>query len=151
MGEEERLTPPQQAQRIYEQAETRTAEAMEQLVRSDGFGELLARVTQNAMALTRMSQGAWDLALRNARLAGREDIVGLARQLTRTEDKLERVLQEIERVQARLDALEAPSGEADGPSGSGRTRARASSGNGRSSGSTSRGAQQRSSSRAKGS
>lgn len=149
MGEEERPTPQQQAQRIYEQVEGRTAEAMEQLVRSDGFGELLARVTQNAMALTRMSQGAWDLALRNVRLAGRDDIVGLARQLTRTEDKLERVLQEIERVQTRLDALEASSG-GNGRSRPARSRSRASSGNGRSSGSSSRGSQ-RSTSRSKGS
>jgi AcrR family transcriptional regulator len=149
MGEEERPTPQQQAQRIYEQAESRTAEAMEQLVRSDGFGEVLARVTQNAMALTRMSQGAWDLTLRNLRLAGREDITNLARQLTRTEDKLERVLQEIERVQTRLDALEATSAS-NGRSTSARGRSRASSGNGRSSRASSRGSQG-STSRAKGS
>lgn len=146
MGEEERPTPQQQAQRLYEQAESRTAEAMEQVVRSGGFGELLARMTQNVVALTRMSQGAWDLTLRNMRLAGREDITGLARQLARTEDKLERVLQEIERVQARLDGLDASEG------GNGRSApargSRASSGNGRSSRSSSRG---RSGSSAKGS
>jgi molecular chaperone GrpE (heat shock protein) len=34
--------------------------------------------------------------LRNMRLAGRADIVRLSRQLHRTEDKLERVLQEVE-------------------------------------------------------
>ncbi len=148
MGEEQRPTPQQQAQHIYEQAESRTAEAMEGLVRSQGFGELLARTTQNVMALTRMSQSALDLALRNMRLAGREDIVGLARQLARTEDKLERVLQEVERVQVRLDALEASRSNAR--SAPARSRSRASSGNGRSSGSSS-GSSQRSTSRSKGS
>ena len=98
------------------------------------------------LALTRMSQAAWDLALRNARLAGREDIVGLARQLARTEDKLERVLQEVQRVQSRLDALQRPGGEAS-RSTPARSRSRGSSGNGRSSGS-SRGSE-RSTSRSK--
>jgi HEPN domain-containing protein len=39
-----------------------------------------------------------DLVLRNLRLAGRADITRLARQLYRTEDKLERVLQEVEQL-----------------------------------------------------
>jgi hypothetical protein len=87
---------------MYEEAESRTAAAMEELVRGEGFGELLARVTENVMALTRISQGALDLAVRNLRLAGRADVVRLGRQLARTEDKLERVLQEVERLEGRL-------------------------------------------------
>jgi len=43
-----------------------------------------------------MSFDAVDLLWRNLRLAGRADIVRLSKQLHRTEDKLERVLQEVE-------------------------------------------------------
>ena len=58
------------------------------------FGVLLARSAENVAALTRISADVADLVLRNLRLAGRADITRLARQLHRTEDKLERVLQE---------------------------------------------------------
>jgi hypothetical protein len=102
MGEERR-SPAEETRWLYEEAESRTAEAMEELVRREGFGELLARVTENAMAMIRISQGMLDLGVRNLRLAGREDVVRLGRQLARTEDKLERVLQEVERLEARLD------------------------------------------------
>jgi hypothetical protein len=40
--------------------------------------------------------------VRNLRIAGRADVTRLARQLHRTEDKLERVLQEIERLRDEL-------------------------------------------------
>ena len=40
--------------------------------------------------------------LRNLRIAGRADITRLARQLHRTEDKLERVLQEVEQLRDEL-------------------------------------------------
>jgi hypothetical protein len=40
--------------------------------------------------------------LRNLRLAGRADVTRLARQLHRTEDKLERLLQEVEELHAEL-------------------------------------------------
>ena len=100
---EERRTPTQEARRLYEQAESQTAQAMEQLVGREGFGELLGRVTENAMALTRVGQGMLDMGVRNLRVAGREDVVRLARQLARTEDKLERVLQEVERLEQKLD------------------------------------------------
>jgi hypothetical protein len=104
---EERLTPEQEARRLYEEAETRTAKAMEQLVGREAFGELLARVTENVMAVTRIGNDIFDLVVRNMRVAGRRDITGLARQLARTEDKLELVLQEVERLQQRLDAGDA--------------------------------------------
>ena len=42
--------------------------------------------------------------LRNLRLAGRADVTRLARQLNRTEDKLERVLQELEELRDELRA-----------------------------------------------
>jgi|AntDryMetagUQ889_1029465.scaffolds.fasta_scaffold08993_1 hypothetical protein len=142
---EERRTPTQGAKRLYEQAESQTAEAMEQLVGREGFGELLGRVTENAMALTRVGQGMLDMGVRNLRVAGREDVVRLARQLARTEDKLERVLQEVERLEQKLDAqtselggLFERSGSGGGSTssakGSGSSSAKRSSSNGRSGG-----------------
>ncbi len=116
---EEIRTPMQQAQRLYEQAESQTAQAMEQLVGREGFGELLGRMTENAMALTRVGQGMLDMGVRNLRVAGREDVVRLARQLARTEDKLERVLQEVERLEQKLDAQTSELGGLFERSGSG--------------------------------
>jgi len=129
---EERRTPTQGAKRLYEQAESQTAEAMEQLVGREGFGELLGRVTENAMALTRVGQGMLDMGVRNLRVAGREDVVRLARQLARTEDKLERVLQEVERLEQKLDAQTSELGGLCERSGS--SSAKRSSSNGRSGG-----------------
>jgi hypothetical protein len=43
-----------------------------------------------------------DLVLRNLRVAGRSDVVRLSRQLARTEDKLERVLQEVEELRSEM-------------------------------------------------
>jgi hypothetical protein len=83
--------------------EGQTAQAMEQLVAGQGFGELMARVTENTVALTRISGNVMDLALRNLRLAGRTDIDRLSRQLARTEDKLELLLQAVERLQDTED------------------------------------------------
>src|SRR5919112_6873482 len=112
----DRPTPAEEARRLYEEAETRTARAMEGLVGRDSFGELLARVTENVLALTKMGNDAADLVVRNLRVAGRRDITGLARQLARTEDKLELVLQEVERLR---DAVERPSANGAEPDGAG--------------------------------
>ena len=97
MGEE-RPTPADEVRRLYEESESRTAEAMERLVGSDSFGVMLARVTENVMALTRIGFDVMDMTIRNLRIAGRQDVVRLGRQLARTEDKLELVLQEIEKL-----------------------------------------------------
>jgi hypothetical protein len=59
--------------------------------------------TENVVALTRMSFDALDLVWSNLRLAGRRDITRLAKQLGRTEDKLELVLQEVERIRDQVD------------------------------------------------
>jgi hypothetical protein len=99
---EERSTPAEEARRLYEESETRTARAMEQLVARESFGELLARMTENVLAVAKLGNDAADLVVRNLRLAGRRDITGLARQLARTEDKLELVLQEVERLQRQI-------------------------------------------------
>nr|MDP8943804.1 hypothetical protein [Actinomycetota bacterium] len=98
----ERIDPLEQARRLYEETEQRTAEAMEALVRRDGFGELVARMTENVMALTRIGFDVSDLVVRNLRIAGRQDVARLGRQLARTEDKLELVLQAVERLETEL-------------------------------------------------
>jgi hypothetical protein len=87
---------------MYEQAESRTAQAFEELVSKPGFGVLLARSAENVAAITRISSDIADLVLRNLRLAGRADVIRLARQLHRTEDKLERLLQEVELLHDEL-------------------------------------------------
>jgi hypothetical protein len=132
----ERPTPEEQVRRLYEEQETRLASAAEELVGRDSFGELLARLTENVMAVTRIGNDVFDLAVRNLRLASRQDVTRLARQLARTEDKLELVLQEVERLQGRLDGgAPAASEGAGGPSGPRRrTRAGGGSRSGRSGG-----------------
>jgi hypothetical protein len=97
-GEQENLL-----RRVIEDLEGQTAQAMEQLVAGQGFGELMARVTENTVAMTRISADIVDLVLRNLRLAGRTDIDRLARQLARTEDKLELLLQAVERLEDAED------------------------------------------------
>jgi len=79
---------------------------------------LLARMTENVMGVVQIGNTACDLLVRNLRLAGRQDITRLGRQLARTEDKLELVLQEVERVSARLDV--ASTAAAEGEAGNGR-------------------------------
>jgi hypothetical protein len=98
-------TPEQEVRRLYEEAESRMAKAAERVVSRDSFGELLAMATENVVALTRMSFDALDLVWSNLRLAGRRDITRLGRQLGRTEDKLELVLQELELVLQELERL----------------------------------------------
>ena len=104
MAAERQPSPSEETRRLYEEAESRTARACEELVSRDSFGELLARMTENVVALTKLGTDFFDLMLRNLRLAGRQDITRLARQLARTEDKLELVLQELERLQSQNGA-----------------------------------------------
>ena len=107
--------------RLYEEAESRTAKAFEGVVSRSSFGELLARMTENVVAVTKIGADVFDLMLRNLRLAGRQDVTRLARQLARTEDKLELVLQEVERLGARL---EQPPNRSRGNAGSNRASGR---------------------------
>jgi hypothetical protein len=101
---DDRPNPEEEARRRYEEAESRVAKAAERVVSRESFGEVLAMMTENVVALTRIGFDAMDLAWSNLRLAGRRDITRLARQLGRTEDKLEQVLQEIERLREQVDA-----------------------------------------------
>ena len=92
----------EQVRALYEQAESNTAKAFEEFVSKPSFGAVLARSAENVAALTRVSADMADLVLRNLRIAGRADITRLARQLHRTEDKLERLLQEVELLRDEL-------------------------------------------------
>jgi hypothetical protein len=103
MSEDRHPSPTDQVKRLYEDSEKRTARAFEELVARDSFGEVLARVTENLVGVIKIGNDAFDLILRNLRLAGRQDITRLGRQLARTEDKLELVLQQIETLQERLE------------------------------------------------
>jgi hypothetical protein len=104
--------PAEQVSRLYEDLEAQAANASEELVGSSGFAALLARAAENTAALTKLSGDAMDLILRNLRFAGRRDVVGLARQLARTEDKLERVLQEVEELRDELGRDDKPANSA---------------------------------------
>jgi hypothetical protein len=95
---EAKPSPQEQVRALYEEAESSTARAFEEFVSKPSFGALLARSAENVAALTRIGSDAADLVIRNLRIAGRADITRLARQLHRTEDKLERVLQEVEQL-----------------------------------------------------
>lgn len=106
---------------LYEQAESRSAQAFEVLVSKPSFGSLLARSAENAAAIARIGSDSADLVLRNLRLAGRADVTRLARQLQRTEDKLERVLQELEELRDQL-ANEPPRRAASGAVTNGRSK-----------------------------
>ena len=117
-------TLEEQVRRLYGGAETRTARAMEQLVAGEAFGELLTRVTENVVAVTKLSSDVGDLVLRNLRVAGRSDITRLARQLNRTEDKLELLLQRVEELGDAIERRDA-AGRDEAPASSGDERSEA--------------------------
>jgi hypothetical protein len=121
-------TPDQEVRRLYEEAESRVAKAAERVVSRDSFGELLAMMTENVVALTRIGNEAMDLVLRNLRVASRQDINRLTRALGRTEDKLEQVLQEVEELRDELSSSSKANGtsrsRSGGNSGSGSTGTR---------------------------
>lgn len=94
--------PDAQVRALYEGAESRTAQAFEELVSKPSFGVLLARSAENVAAIARIGTDVADLVVRNLRLAGRADVTRLARQLHRSEDKLERLLQEVEELRDEL-------------------------------------------------
>jgi hypothetical protein len=102
MADRNTPSPDEQARSLYEEAESQTAQAFEELVSRPSFGVLLARSAENTAAIARIGSDFADLVLRNLRLAGRADVTRLARQLHRTEDKLERLLQEVEELRDEL-------------------------------------------------
>jgi hypothetical protein len=120
-------TPDQEVRRLYEEAESRVAKAAERVVSRDSFGELLAMVTENTVALTRIGNEAMDLVLRNLRVASRQDLNRLTRALGRTEDKLEQVLQEVEHLRDEIGAASSKNGTSRGSGTRKRTTRRSSS------------------------
>jgi hypothetical protein len=117
-------TPAEQVAGLYEQAESRAAKAGERLVGSQGFASVLGQMAENVAALTKLGNDGMDLVLRNLRVAGRRDVVRLARQLARTEDKLERVLQELEELRDELRRRdESPASRGSAKSASARQQA----------------------------
>ena len=120
-------TPEQEVRRLYEEAETRVAKAAERVVSRDSFGELLAMVTENVVALTRIGNEAMDLVLRNLRVASRQDVNRLTRALGRTEDKLEQVLQEVEHLRDEIGPDASKNGTSAGSGTRKRTTRRSSS------------------------
>ena len=95
-------SPEDQVRALYEQAESSSAQAFEEFVAKPSFGWLLARSAENVAALSRIGADFGDLVWRTFRVASRADVTRLARQLHRTEDKLERVLQEVEQLHDEL-------------------------------------------------
>ena len=121
----------ERVQQALEDVERRTADAMEKVVHSNAFGELLARSTENVMGLTRIGFDTFDLVIRNLRLAGRKDVARLGTQLARTEDKLERVLQEVESLRDELKRERSRNGSAASSRSRSSSRRSSNSSNGR--------------------
>jgi hypothetical protein len=71
-------------------------------VAGPAFGLLLGQTVENMVALSKIARDSADLVVSNLRIAGRRDVVRLERQLGRTEDKLERMLQEVEALRSEL-------------------------------------------------
>ncbi|MBI4942717.1 MAG: hypothetical protein HY830_18405 [Actinobacteria bacterium] len=105
-------TPLTQLFALYEKAEARAAALAEQAVGSNVFAELLATTATNAMAVAGLANAVVDRGVRLTRVAARADVTGLARQLARTEDKLERLLQEVHELSERLAVPDFPPDDA---------------------------------------
>jgi hypothetical protein len=112
---DDRPTPEQELRRLYDDAETKMAKAAERVVGRESFGEVLAMLTENVVALTRIGYDAMDLVWSNLRIASKQDLLRLGRRLGRTEDKLELVLQEVERLRATTEARAAQDGDGAQP------------------------------------
>lgn len=114
------------ARKQYEQSEKQASTTMEELVSSQGFSEGLALFTSNAVAISRVVTTGLDQLVRVSRLAGRRDIARLGRQIARTEDKLEQVLQAVEQLEAQVGAQVETDESASAPTGGRAPRSQAS-------------------------
>lgn len=116
MSEQPTSTPDPiaKARQDYETAERKLAAASEELVSSAAFAEGLGLFTSNAVALSKVVSTTMDQVVRVSRFAGRKDITTLGKQLARTEDKLEHVLQLVERLEDELAATRAELAQARG-------------------------------------
>lgn len=102
MSEESTPNGSEQFRKLMDDFLSTTTPALEEVVNTKAFGEMLGQAAGNLVALNRIGNDAMDLALRNARIAGRADVVSLHRQLARNEDKLEAVLETVERLEDEL-------------------------------------------------
>lgn len=102
MNDERRSGPTHLVRRLYVEARSSASRTVEEIVSRGSLGELTARLTENVVAVTKIGADMYDLIVRDLRLAGRHDVTRLARQLARTEDKVELVLQEVEGLREAL-------------------------------------------------
>ena len=112
MAEESPATGPEQFRKIVDDFLAGAAPGLEDVVDSKAYGEMLGQTIGNLVAMNRINSDTMDLTLRNLRLAGRADVVSLHRQLARTEDKLEMVLEVVERLEDEIAQLRAQGGDA---------------------------------------
>lgn len=105
---------PEQFRKFVDDFLAAAGPAMEGVVNSKAYGELLGQTVGNIVALNRINSDVMDLTLRNLRIASRADVVSLHRQLARTEDKLEAVLEVVERLEDELAAQRRHSGRQNG-------------------------------------
>lgn len=98
----ERLTASERVRKGIDEFFGSSGAGLEEVVNTKAFGDILAQVTGNLVAISRISAETLDLLIRNARLAGRRDVSELGRQLARNEDKLEAVLALVEELQDEL-------------------------------------------------
>lgn len=101
---DDRLTTAERLRKGLDEFLGTSGAGLEEVVNTKAFGDILAQLTGNLVAVSRISGETLDMLIRNARLAGRKDVSELARQLGRTEDKLEAVLALVEDLQGDLKA-----------------------------------------------
>lgn len=104
MADEADATGTQQFRRQLDDFLSTAAPGLEEVTTSKAFGSMLAQAVGNMVALHRIGNDVLDLAIRNVRLAGRADVTTLHKQLARTENKLEHVLEVVERLEDELVA-----------------------------------------------
>lgn len=102
MSEDSHTHSSEQFRRMVDDFLSTATPALEEVVNTKAFGEMLGQAAGNLVALHRVGNDVMDLAVRNTRIAGRADVVSLHRQLARTEDKLEAVLETVERLEEDL-------------------------------------------------
>jgi hypothetical protein len=98
----ERPTTAERFRKGIDELLAANAAGLEEVVNTKAFGDILAQLTGNLVAITRIGGETLDLVIRNARLAGRSDVAELGRQLARNEDKLEQVLALVEKLEEDL-------------------------------------------------
>lgn len=102
MADEAGATGAQKFRGQFDDFLSTAAPGLEEVTTSKAFGTMLAQAVGNMVALQRIGNDVLDLTIRNVRLAGRADVTSLHKQLARTENKLEHVLEVVERLEDEL-------------------------------------------------